>query len=85
MLASSEVAGMQVWRGPHGEEVMRPTQLPADEAPGLRAPPTRPFTGLPGPKQASETTEHPLWLWLAAATAGLLLLEWLGYLRRRTL
>jgi hypothetical protein len=85
VLASSERAGVQVWRGPQGVEVVRPTQLPAEEAPGVRQPAGLRFDGLPQPPADALTVDRPLWLWLVVAVALALLVEWATYLRRRTL
>ncbi|MEY3015171.1 MAG: hypothetical protein RIT45_3906 [Pseudomonadota bacterium] len=86
LLASSEVQGIHVWRSHEGFEIARPTILPATEQPSRVSPDAAAWA--PRARAAHDAAPRspwPAWTILVVAVAGLLLLEWALYQRRRTL
>lgn len=86
LLASSETHGVQVWRAKEGQFIARATVLPASESLAILSPSGKSYSERPariGPPP--DDAAWPLWArWLIAAAA-ILTVEWLLYLRRRTL
>ena len=85
LLGQSERHGIHIWRASSGRVVARATVLAASENPALSAPWGPPARVL-SPSHAAQLPSHSLPRWGACLLAALLVLalEWLGYLRRRT-
>ncbi len=85
LLASSEIQGIHTWTAPDGHQIARPTLLPASERPGdVHA------LGLAwhAPRRVQRQDAAQAWTrsaQLLLAALAILALEWLLYLRRRTL
>ena len=85
LLASSEIQGIHTWTAQDGQVIARATALPPSEQPGdlhARGAAWQPAAPSRGPKT---TPDLPLPARLLLGALAALLLEWLLYLRRRTL
>jgi len=85
LLAMSEIQGIHTWTAPDGRQIARPTLLPATEMPGQVQAQGQPWRA---PRQRQQPESTPEWsrsAQLLLAALAVLAVEWLAYLRRRTL
>lgn len=84
LLASSEIQGIHVWSAPDAREIARPTALPPAENPAAMQPMSAAWRDLPQRPIVDSSGDRPVWAFLLLGALALLAVEWLAYLRRRT-
>ena len=84
VLASSEVHGIHVWRDAKQAQIARPTTLGSVESPSAAAPLGQPVSLHRATTAAPDQSPLARWAYWLLAVVAAICLEWLLYLRRRT-